>query len=98
MKTCDTCRANKVCDYDCYGFEDCGNYIPENIFKRLSRWVESRCKVKYKVEHSETKSAPDVMSRFYSPSLLDNIEKTVIEIPSLDVSAGKKSSLESLSR
>ena len=26
--TCDTCRCNKVCDHDHFGFEDCGNYIP----------------------------------------------------------------------
>ena len=28
-KTCDTCRCNKVCDHNNFGFEDCGNYIPE---------------------------------------------------------------------
>lgn len=30
MKTCYTCKANKVCDHDKYGFENCGNYIPED--------------------------------------------------------------------
>lgn len=28
MKTCRTCKADKVCDHNKYGFEDCGNYIP----------------------------------------------------------------------
>lgn len=27
-KTCDTCRCNKVCDHNKYGFENCDNYIP----------------------------------------------------------------------
>ena len=26
--TCNTCRCNKVCDHNEYGFENCGNYIP----------------------------------------------------------------------
>ena len=25
--TCETCKANKVCDHNKYGFENCGNYI-----------------------------------------------------------------------
>ena len=29
MKTCNTCRANKVCDHNKYGFENCDNYIPD---------------------------------------------------------------------
>lgn len=28
MNTCDTCRCNKVCNHDVYGFENCDNYIP----------------------------------------------------------------------
>lgn len=27
-KTCNTCRCNKVCDHNKYGFENCDNYIP----------------------------------------------------------------------
>lgn len=28
MKTCETCKANKICDHNRFGFENCGNYIP----------------------------------------------------------------------
>lgn len=28
---CDTCRCNKVCDHNKFGFENCGNYIPAGI-------------------------------------------------------------------
>lgn len=31
MEKCDTCKANKVCDHNKYGFEDCDNYISEWI-------------------------------------------------------------------
>ena len=31
MRTCETCKANKVCDHNKYGFENCGNYIPKEI-------------------------------------------------------------------
>ena len=27
---CDTCRCNKVCDHDRFGFENCENYISED--------------------------------------------------------------------
>lgn len=30
MNTCDTCKCNKVCDHDKFGFENCGNYISED--------------------------------------------------------------------
>lgn len=26
--TCDSCRANRVCDHARFGYETCGNYIP----------------------------------------------------------------------
>ena len=26
---CETCKANKVCNHDKFGFENCGNYIPD---------------------------------------------------------------------
>ena len=29
MMKCETCRANKVCDHDRFGFENCGSHIPE---------------------------------------------------------------------
>ena len=28
-KTCNNCKANKVCDHNKYGFKNCGNYIPD---------------------------------------------------------------------
>lgn len=31
MINCNTCKANKVCDHYKYGFENCGNYIPEDV-------------------------------------------------------------------
>lgn len=31
MPKCDTCKANKVCDHNKYGFENCGNYIPGDV-------------------------------------------------------------------
>ena len=30
MATCNTCKANKVCDHNRFGFENCGSYIPDN--------------------------------------------------------------------
>lgn len=30
-ETCKTCQANKVCNHDVYGFENCNNYIPEIV-------------------------------------------------------------------
>lgn len=31
MATCETCKANKVCDHNKYGFENCNNHIPEDV-------------------------------------------------------------------
>lgn len=31
MNKCETCRANGICDHNRFGFETCGNYIPEWI-------------------------------------------------------------------
>ena len=31
MAHCDTCKANKVCDHNRFGFENCGNYIPSDV-------------------------------------------------------------------
>lgn len=28
MGTCDTCKANKICDHNQYSLENCNNYIP----------------------------------------------------------------------
>lgn len=32
--TCDTCKANRVCDHNRFGFETCGNYIPSDVVPR----------------------------------------------------------------
>ena len=55
MARCDTCLANKVCDHDRFGFENCGNYISENngvahdalfhfLLKQSHKDVEQRMK------------------------------------------------------
>ena len=31
MARCEECKANKVCDHDRFGFENCGNYIPSKV-------------------------------------------------------------------
>lgn len=28
MNKCETCKCNKVCDHNYFGFENCDNYIP----------------------------------------------------------------------
>lgn len=33
MGTCNTCKANKVCDHNQFGFENCGNYIPADALE-----------------------------------------------------------------
>ena len=44
--TCNTCKANKVCDHNKYGFENCNNYIPKDAVEVV------RCKdcVHYKAD------------------------------------------------
>ena len=37
MKTCNTCKANKVCNHDKCGFENCGNYIPDEAVERCEK-------------------------------------------------------------
>lgn len=31
--SCNTCRCDRVCNHDKYGFEDCGNYIPLSSYE-----------------------------------------------------------------
>ena len=39
-KSCNTCKANKICDHNKFGFEDCGNYIPEDVEEvKHGRWL-----------------------------------------------------------
>ena len=28
-QTCDNCACNKICNHDLFGFENCGNWIPD---------------------------------------------------------------------
>lgn len=38
-KTCNTCKANKICDHNKFGFENCGNYIPLDVTEvRRGEW------------------------------------------------------------
>ena len=39
-KTCSTCKCNKVCDHNKYGFENCGNYISDDLLPRASEIFE----------------------------------------------------------
>lgn len=34
MSRCDDCKANKVCDHNRFGFENCGNFIPADVAPR----------------------------------------------------------------
>lgn len=48
MATCDTCKANKVCDHNKYGFENCNNYIPEDVAEvKHGEWVYHECVSSY---------------------------------------------------
>jgi hypothetical protein len=31
MTRCEECKANKVCDHNRFGFENCGNFIPNDV-------------------------------------------------------------------
>lgn len=40
MATCNTCKANKVCDHNKFGFENCGNYISVDAVKvKHGKWI-----------------------------------------------------------
>ena len=39
-KTCSTCQCNKVCDHNKYGFENCGNYISDDLLPRAREIFE----------------------------------------------------------
>lgn len=43
MATCETCKANKVCDHNKYGFENCNNHIPEDVVEvKRGEWLPTR--------------------------------------------------------
>lgn len=31
MARCEECKANKICDHNRFGFENCGNFIPADV-------------------------------------------------------------------
>ena len=39
--TCNTCKANKVCDHNQYGFENCNNYISSDVveIETVRKWL-----------------------------------------------------------
>ena len=42
MATCETCKANKVCDHNKYGFENCNNYISADVLEvRHGEWEQN---------------------------------------------------------
>ena len=46
--TCDTCKCNKVCDHNRYGFENCDSYISTNCVETVrcrecKHYVASYC-------------------------------------------------------
>ena len=46
MNTCETCKANKVCNHDRFGFENCKNYLPEDIdvvMCKDCKYVKTKC-------------------------------------------------------
>lgn len=50
MNLCDNCLANKVCDHNIYGFENCGNYISTAdvapiayTVRKMQSKIEKRC-------------------------------------------------------
>lgn len=43
MATCETCKANKVCDHNKYGFENCNNYISADVVEvKYGEWLWNR--------------------------------------------------------
>ena len=41
MANCNTCKANKVCDHNRYGFENCGNYISADVVEvKHGEWID----------------------------------------------------------
>jgi hypothetical protein len=70
-KTCNTCRANKICDHNKYGFENCGNHIPSNeeLVKRFKNILLTQ-------EHS--KEDIQLIMR-YAESLIDDYLPEIID-------------------
>lgn len=73
MKTCETCKANKVCDHNRFGFENCGNYISKDVVPRAEVIEEYRKKVYAKMEKYT------VFGREYIQRIMRECEKEYTE-------------------
>ena len=52
-KTCNTCKANKVCDHNKYGFENCNNYISADVVE-VVRCKDCKCYIPdSELDHNE---------------------------------------------
>jgi hypothetical protein len=40
MSTCDKCKANKICDHNKFGFENCNNFIPYYDIESMKYFAE----------------------------------------------------------
>lgn len=36
MNTCNNCKANRICDHNQFGFENCNNFIPDEVSELVS--------------------------------------------------------------
>lgn len=46
-KTCNTCKCNKICDHNKYGFDNCENHISDDVVevvrcKDCKYWTEEK--------------------------------------------------------
>jgi hypothetical protein len=62
-KTCNTCRCNKICDHNKYGFENCNNYVAMDTVEVI------RCE---KCKHYDPYENPE---DFDGKCTLDGIER-----------------------
>lgn len=57
MKTCESCKANKICDHNRFGFENCDNFIPaDDVLKNEIEMLQAEIRgysiaKKYDAEH-----------------------------------------------
>lgn len=71
MATCDTCKANKVCDHNKYGFENCGNYIPADVVPRaevdktITEWAYLHADAVNKLDNVRAEVAREVIEEIF---------------------------------
>lgn len=51
MAQCDSCKANKVCDHNKYGFENCNNFIPDTDVVGVVRCMDCKYSREYKCKN-----------------------------------------------